>query len=273
MALNENSGEAHTRRQSALVPGTGRPRALVRLFNKLEAELKCLDFEAQEFVCQVCSAYSRGSMPDTRQEYKATSKWLKRISRDSKGIERQCSQIREKIVAIPDDQIRSSSLPDEIREAHRLPFYHISLLELAGLQGPVAFFQQRSLPDPAQTLEDCIDALARTSKFLRAEGRFLHGRIQETRALWKQEPILWWQRGGLEYVLERLFRERARKKVKEAHHLIIEIRYKLDGKRTAFDTEKGYSPAIARTIKRMPTNYKKQCDKVLKLRFNFPVRH
>jgi hypothetical protein len=35
-------------------------RKLHRLWKKLEPELASLDFAAQEFVCQACSAYLRG---------------------------------------------------------------------------------------------------------------------------------------------------------------------------------------------------------------------
>jgi hypothetical protein len=241
-----------------------RPRALTRLFDRLEPELKVLDFEAQEFACQACSAYERGGTPDFRREYKETRRWISRIVRDLGRLERQCQVLGENIQALPCDGTRSQSLPDEIREARKPRPSPISLLELAGVEGPLAYFRARSLPDPARPLEDFLQSLATAKSFLTNEIRFLRLEIPRVRPLWKQKPILWWQKGGFEYVMERLFRERGGLTLKEAHKSIGEIRRKLDGMKLTLDEERGYSSAIARAIDRMPLAYKTDCDEVLR---------
>jgi hypothetical protein len=249
-----------------------RPRALTRMFRKLEPELARLDFEAQEFVCQVCNAYERGGRPDTKEEYKTVRRWLTTIIRDLDRLRKQCLILKEIIDAVPADGIRLGSLPDEIREAHKPRLYYVPIPELVGWQGPIAYFQQNSLEDPGKTVADLGSALGRAEDFLGKEIETLRNKVPKIHSLQKVGPILSWAAGGFYYVLERLFRERAKLTVKDAHFLIIEIRRKLDGEKLAFNVDKGFCPAIAGQINRMRSGYKKECDRVLKARFNLPPK-
>lgn len=241
----------------------GRTSSLKAWWFRLETELKGLDFEIQEFVCQACSAYLRGKGVDVRRERQERRQWLKRVLRQMDRSGAQCKALRGAL----------QSVPDAIRRAHRPEVLKVPLLEFIGLRGPAEYFRVHGLVDPATQIERLLQALTETDTFLTKEAKWMRDKIPRVRALWKARPIYWWQSGGFEYVLERLLREQANLEVKKAHHLIIEIRCKLDGKRLAFDTEKGYSPAIRQSIKRMPSDYKKECDKALKSRFNLPTRH
>jgi hypothetical protein len=252
----------------ALWPTGEGPRMLGRLFRTLEPYLTCLDFEAQEFVCQIFNAHERGGRPDTEKEYVTVRRWLERIIRDSGRLRTQCVILKQMVDAVPADGIRLASLPDEIREANKPRIYNVSIPELAEWQGPIAYFQQNSLEDPGKTVADLGLALGRAEDFLSKEIKMLRNKVPKIHRLQKFRPILSWAGGGFYYVLERLFRERAKLTVKDAHLLIIEIRRKLDNKKLAFNEEKGFCPAITEQIKRMRSDYKKACDRVLKARFN-----
>jgi len=249
-----------------------RTRVLTSLFTKLEPELRTLDFEAQEFACQVCCLCEIGSQPEVRDTYQEERRWIKRIIRDLKGVRKSCNGLRAQLRDVPSISLRSRPLIDEVREAHKPRLSAVSLLELAGMAGPIEYFRSHSLPDPAATLDALLMSLDNADEFLAEEISFLTREVPRIRAFWKERPILWWQKGGLQYVLERLFRERGRLKLKDAHEMIGKIRFKLDGTKPDH-TYKGYSPRIATAIKHMPPDYRKACDRVLLTALNLPPQH
>jgi hypothetical protein len=240
-----------------------RSRALTGLFSKLEPELRDVDFKAQEFICQICSAYLRGLDVRTRQEYKDRRRWLKSIVRELNQIGGQCRSLREKL----------QFLPDEIRQAHKSRISPVSVLELAGLESPIQHYRNRSLADPAASLEELARVLTVVDDFFTAEIHSMRNKIPRTRALWKEHPILWWQKGGLEYLLKRLFTERCKLTSQRAYELIIGIRRKLDGSDLRIDKEKRDASGIRKRISDMPPDYKRACDRVLNAAFDLPTSH
>src|SRR5437016_5348984 len=101
--------------------------------------------------------------------------------------------------------------------------------------------------------------------FLDQEIAFVQSKIQSIKAPWKVRPHLWWQAGGIYYLLDRIFREASVQPTTQAdaHRKIIEIIRKVDHRVLTFDLSKGYCPAICTAIERMSSDYKQLCDQHL----------
>jgi len=235
------------------------------MYNMLKQELSGLDFECQEFVCQACSAYLQGLDEDIRLEYQQTRGRLRTITPDIKRLRKACS--------IVGDQL--GGLIDQIREAHRPRFSTVSFSEFVSNDGRLEYFRSKKIPDPAEPLVELRQSLINLDGYLDKEVRYIRRRIPRTRAAWKQRPILWWQKGGLEYVLLRLFTKRAKLKVVRAHQLIVSILNKLASPKRVFYKykEQGYAPSIRRRLATMSPSYKRQCDKVLEKVFELPAKN
>jgi hypothetical protein len=222
----------------------------------LETELEGLAPKTREFVQRMCATYVRGTLPNERESYKDERQRLKKLVLALKKLNRDCRHLAAKT-----DKIEK--VADEIRESHIHAGWTAPIIYLAGLGGPVEFFRQRSRRDPALQLVHLIQALAEAEGFLSRESRLLKKRVPRIKALWKTKPLIWWQKGGLEYALDQIFRGQLKLTVRQSHKRIIEIRRKLDGRRLVFNDEKGYAPGIQRAIASMPTSYKAKCRRAI----------
>jgi hypothetical protein len=242
-----------------------RQRALLHMWHRLEPELQSLDFDAQEFACQACSVYRRGQLPETKNAYKQRRRWLGRVARDLENLRRDLERLGPAVEVLCDD----------LRIAHRPAREPVPLLQLMGLRGSDEYFRLRSLPDPAKSLVEFLQILGAAERFLSQETQLIRDAIPKTRALWRSKPEIGWRRGGLQYILMRLLRERAapRITVRQAHERIAKVLHKLDGGAISSDEVKGYFPAIRQAIERLSPTYKEKCDQVLATRLKLPPKN
>ena len=236
---------------------------MLHLEELLKSELNGLDPAARKFAQTVCYTYLWGTLPETRKEYQGRRKRLRHTSKQSMQLAIELRSLLDKI----------QKLSDDVRVAHTPRFASVPILGLAGLAGPVEYFRIHSRRDPSAPLNTCRESLAATESFLIRESKFLEDKARKTKPLWKVKVEFGWQKGAFQYVLERLFRERARLTIEQAHLRIIGIRLKLiaKNKRLKFDEEKRCSTAIRNAIDRLPPAYKQQCDRVLSSALKLPL--
>jgi len=224
----------------------------------LESEIERLDARTTEFILTACQIYVEGVLPENRNRYHNSPKWLRRIASQSKRLSNDLERITRK----------SQTLPDDLRQAH---IRTIPLVALVGLSGAAEYFRKHIDIDPGAPIDRFREVLSQIRKILLQEINFLESEALNTKPLWKSKPQLWWQKGTFEYLLERLFRDRFDLTVERAHLLIINIRQKLDGKKLKFDEDRKICPAIRNAIDRLSPAQKKECDDVLMDTLEFPL--
>jgi hypothetical protein len=161
----------------------------------LEAELEGLNPKARDFVLGMCSAYIHGTLREQREGYKETRRTMTKLAGKLTKLEVACQDLARRLEVIADD----------VREAH-IPFGSpVPGSYLMGLRRPLEYFRVKSLPDPSLPLEKLKQAINDAAEFLARESKALRRRAPRIKALWKTHPMLWWQKGGFEYALNRIF--------------------------------------------------------------------
>jgi hypothetical protein len=201
----------------------------------------------------MCLVYVQWSLREQRRGYKDERRTLVELAKDLERIRQNCQELGREIDLIS----------ERVREAHIPLGSPVPFMYALELRGPLEFFIRNSLPDPASGLAALSQAISDADKILVKELKRLKKKAPRIKALWKEKPVIAWQKGGFEYVLQQIFRFHLRLTIPKAHKRIIEIRRKLMGDQLRFDSEKGNAPAISRIIERMPGSYRLQCDRVI----------
>ena len=230
----------------------GYVRMLPWHWRKLKAELHNLDFDAQEYVCQLCVVYLKEHSFEEATAHKRTRKFLARtggkLTRLIKWLDRR-----------PDLE----ELANALRLAHRPLGDPLTPLDRAGLSSSDLYFIRKGLPDPSTPILTFMQCMRDLSFAMKEERKFLRGQPSRTRALWKTRPNL--RKGRMEYLLLRIFRERSnpRATLEIAHRRMASVFRKLLDRRLKFDPEKKYYPAIHSAIDRLKPEEKTECDQRL----------
>lgn len=278
-ALKAKKGRRRVRSHKSQVPGAKlalrfpineERRLNPQVYKEFAGELAILRYPEQEAVCQIISSYRAARSPAVitslaidRRELRAMVKELESLAKqlpDPVSIEVLAEGLRS--------IHRPEGVPRSVREFFRL------VIKDDYVPNQKTYFQIANLPDPAKTLDDLIVAINTTLKYLRTELGFIRSRMTTLKSVRKAAPHLWWQSGGIYYLLDRIFREGAsvRQTQGVAHRKIITLMRKLDGSRLKFDKEKGYCPAIRSAIDRMSTDYKRLCDGFLQEWLGLPLK-
>jgi len=231
------------------------------LRHQLAPELQDLQYSAQEVVCQICSAYRERESSEARHSLNAQRRRLNTIATRLAALKKGLTNEQKLLAAA-----------EEIRSIHRPLGAPGSVSEVMHFLGggdyfasQKEYFEKTNRADPAEPLDKLAKNLATARHFLDQEIAFVQSKIQSIKAPWKVRPHLWWQAGGIYYLLDRIFREASVKPTTQAdaHRKIIEIMRKVDHRVLTFDLSKGYCPAICTAIERMSSDYKQLCDQHL----------
>ena len=240
-------------------------RRLLPNWREFEHELRGLHYPAQEVVCQILTAHAKGYSPEITNSLNERRKSLRRILNKLNRLKRNLSLINADAVA---------GLCNSLREIHRPTPAPFSAGERIQLPISSADFVRWKIADPGEALEHLAGSLVIAKHSLDQEIAFIHKEIKYSKPIWKTRPHLWWRKGCLYYVLERIFREASvrRTSLAEAHKRMIPLLKKLPGRKSqlTFDPEKGYAPAIRSGIDRC--EYKRLCDQYLEERLAFPPK-
>jgi hypothetical protein len=237
----------------------GYVRMLPSYWEKIKPALRDLDFDAQEYVCQLCAQYRIELDPKVANAYKRRRAFLAKS-------EKQLKQLIKWLDQKPDLE----QFANAVRLAHRPLGCRVTPLELAGLSTPDRYFTRNGIPDPGKPILTFIENIHTLEVALRGERDFFNSEPGRTHALWKTQPNL--RKGRMEYLLQRIFRERSRPKgtLKAAHRRMGVVFRRLFDRKLKFDQEKGYCPAIYNAINRLKPEEKSECDQRLLKNLNLP---
>ena len=236
-------------------------RLLSIWFQKLEKELRGLQHPAQETVCQIVRAYQAAPAMITSNNPSAQRRELRNILNRLTEIDESLPD--EKRVLVMCEEVRSvhrpRGSPGSVREMFRV------VLKDDYVSSHKEYFENVGLADPAEPLEGLAHKITAAREFLEREIALIQSQIRATQSALKTTPHLWWQGGGIYYLLDRVFREGSLQRTTQAraHKRIKQLMSKVNGTKLKFDPIKGYSPAIRSAIERMSPEYKRLCDRFL----------
>src|SRR5580704_10858943 len=119
----------------------------------LESEIERLDARTTEFILTACQIYVEGVLPENRNRYHNSPKWLRRIANQSKRLSNDLERITRK----------SQTLPDDLRQAH---IRTIPLVALVGLSGAAEYFRKHIDIDPGAPIDRFREVLSQIRKIL-----------------------------------------------------------------------------------------------------------
>jgi len=229
-----------------------------------------MDPVARRLALNICRSYKRRrdirALKRVRDEFGSFLKELKRAEQALLLLERDLVRLDMRIRASLGDRIASWSRM--IRSAH-VPVGTAVPLPIPGQQ--TDYFARMHLANPVEPLEKFLEMRTATVLYARKEALFLR-RYLESSNLGRVEARGTFSRsGGLQYALNRLFRERATTiKPKAIEERIAQLLNKLDGGGPSIDLYKGGCDAVRKAIGRMSETHKRQCDQYLHYHLNFP---
>lgn len=235
-------------------------RLLPSMWERLEREIKCLQYPAQEFACQICCAHESANSIELKAN----------LSRQRKELRELANELRSIGENLP-EATALFAICEKIRSTYRPPGAPGSAWEVMRLMGVGDFvkdqkeyFAPMNRPDPAAPLENLANSIITTRLFLGKEITLLQARNRSAKSVLKSSPHMWLRGGGIYYLLERLYREGSVKPMTtaRAHRKICALMRKL-GCRLKFDEIKRYSSAIRLARGRMSRQYKVLCDHLL----------
>jgi len=241
----------------------GKTTRLDDLFNEM-------DPVAHRLALSICRSYKRRSdiraQTRVRDEFGRFLKELKRAEQALLLLERDLVRLDTPIRASLGDRI--ASWCRMIRRAH-IPVGSAVPLPIPGQQ--TNYFARMHLANPVEPLEKFLEMRSATVLYARKEALFLRKYLESSNLGRVRARGTFSRPGGLQYALNRLFRERAKTiKPKEIEELIAQILNKLDGGGASIDPDKGGCDAVRKAIGRMSETHKLQCDQYLNYHLNFP---
>ena len=241
----------------------GKKERLDDLFNEM-------DPVARRLALSICRSYKRRrdirSQERVRDEFRSFLKELKQAEQVLLLIARDLVRLDMRIRASLGDRI--ASWCRKIRTAH-IPADAAVLLPFPGQQ--TDYFARKHLANPVEPLEKFLEMRSATVLYARKEAQFLRKYLESSNLGRVSARGTFSRSGGLQYALNRLFKERAKAiKPKEIEERIAQILNKLDGGGPSIDPDKGGSDAVRKAIGRMPETHKLQCDQYLHYHLNFP---
>lgn len=241
----------------------GKTTRLDDLFNEM-------DSVARRLALNICRSYKRrtdiSAQKSVRDEFGSFLKGLKQAEQTLLLLERDLVRLDMRIRASLGDRI--ASWCRMIRRAH-IPVGSAVPLPIPGQQ--VDYFAQMHLANPVEPLEKFLEMRTATVHYARKEALFLRKYLESSNLGLVEARGTFSRPGGLQYALNRLFKERTKTiKPKEIQERIARILNKLDGGGPSIDPDKGGCDAVRKAIGRMSETHKLQCDQYLNYHLNFP---
>jgi hypothetical protein len=241
----------------------GRTTRLDDLFNEM-------DPAARRLALSICRSYKRRrdirAQKRVRDEFGSFLKELKRAEQALLLLERDLVRLDTRIRASLGDRI--ASWCRMIRRAH-IPAGIAVPLPIPNQQ--TNYFARMHLANPVEPLEKFLEMRTATVLYARREALFLRKYLESSNLGRVEARGTFSRSGGLQYTLNRLFRERTTTiKPKVIDERIARVLNKLDDGGPSIDPDKGGCDAVRKAIGRMSKTHKLQCDQYLHYHLNFP---